>query len=115
MNIFFIGYGIDPNSGGIERYSNTNLKFMANENHTIFVYSYHRVEEKDSGFQIITPHPRFDRFFLNRRLKFSLKNKKIDRIFCGHLFLSPIANDLARALNVKYNLFTQHDVFRPYL
>ncbi len=105
MNIFFIGYGIDPNSGGIERYCHTNLSFIASEKHIVHVYSYKRFDESADGFRIIKSHPRFDRFFLNHRLKFILKGKKIDRILCGHLFLSPIADEMARALNVKYDLF----------
>lgn len=105
MNIFFIGYGIDPNSGGIERYSNTNLKFIAGQNHTITVYSHNRFDDTAGEFQIIPPYPRFDRHFLKHRLKFMLRRKKIDLIFCGHLFLCPVANYLARALDVKYDLF----------
>lgn len=114
MNIFFIGLGIHPSSGGIERFCHTNLQFLSTTGHRLYTYVF---DQKKPFFQgegerkpiVVNTHvPRWpiaDKFLRPYRLAHYLKDKNIDLIFCGHLHLAPIADKLAQLLGKQYDLF----------
>ncbi len=110
MNVFFFGFNLRSNAGGIERYTSTILKELIKRGHTIYVYVLSEGDENPE-FVYINKHVKkirfIDKVLFGYRVNQFLKkqNIKIDVFFCGHLFLIKPCELISRQIGVKYHLF----------
>lgn len=105
MNIFFIGYSLEKDAGGIENYTYTILKYLQECGHNILVYTknnncddFENIELKGIKF--------LDRFLLGKRIakKINANQKDIDLYLCGHLNLVDHMEKIVDS-NKNYDLF----------
>lgn len=110
MNVFFYGYNLRKNAGGIERYTSTILHELKKRGHRIFVYVLSEGDE-DSDFTYLNkviPRIRFvDRFIGSYRISRHLRELrvKIDLFLCGHIHLISPCEKLAKRFSIRYDLF----------
>ncbi len=100
MLILAITYGAQPTTGGIERFCHAMFRHMLSEGVDLHTYSY-TAHTSLPGETHIRRIKFVDRFFLYQRLRLALRGQRVDGIFCGHLFLAPLANRIACALNTE--------------
>jgi glycosyltransferase involved in cell wall biosynthesis len=106
MNIFYLGYSLQENSGGIENYTFTILNYLKSQGHNVIVYTLNGKNETFENIEL--KRRRFvDRFFLSRRITKILhkKHPQIDCFLCGHLFLSKNMEKIVSKYHKNYNLF----------
>lgn len=107
MKIVFIGYDVNPESGGIQNYCYNNLQYLKEE-HKIITYLL-KSPPNDVLADVSDTHiskTLFDNGVLTPyKLFLKLKNEKPDFILCGHLNLAPIAEKLSGLLGIKYHLY----------
>jgi phosphatidyl-myo-inositol dimannoside synthase len=109
VNVFFLGYGISPSVGGIDRYSNTLLEYLQREGHQIGVYTYRPLTADSIGLPrdvVLRRWRGIDRIAQFHRLRWFLRRMQCESILCQHLYLSPLANRLAATLDISFDLLT---------
>lgn len=108
MKIFFIGYDLNRYNGGMQHYYLTILDYLSRKGHSLYTYTYIDGPSVTSSTRQIRKIEFIDRHFrgMLAHLAVILKIKKIEHVFCGHMFLTPIADKLCRVLKLDYTLFT---------
>lgn len=110
MNILFVGFMIKPNAGGAERYCYNILKELADRGHSVYVLAGESETTEPPFISIdkrMKPIRYVDHFLIGHRVKsfLSKQDVKIDLFICGHIFLYPRCERIARSLGLKYDLF----------
>jgi len=105
MKIFFLGYSLDCNSGGIERYTYNILNYLKNNGHTVIVHT--TSGHKNHFENIIVKKIKYLDFLLPYIISRKLKKKyqKFDFFLCSHLNLTPIIEKISKLHSNKYYLF----------
>ncbi|MBT3979989.1 MAG: glycosyltransferase family 4 protein [Bacteriovoracaceae bacterium] len=105
MNKLILNYSLTPEKGGIERYGHNLLKFLSTKDGEVFTFSERFEHETFFGEENITSSIKsfgaLDRFTLGFRIASRLKRKKIDVIYCLHLYLLPKAFIISHLTGAK--------------
>ncbi len=106
MDIFYFGYSLDENSGGIENYTITILEYLRRCGHNVVVYTVNGVNDKFKNIPF-KEKKHIDKCFFATRITNSLQKTlpKVDLFLCGHLFLAKHMEKIVKKYNKKYHLF----------
>jgi glycosyltransferase involved in cell wall biosynthesis len=108
MRIFFIGYELNKDSGGMQRYYTTLLDYLSGRGYSFYTYTYMPDSPINPSVRHIGRIGFIDKYpsLLCLRLACLLKFHKIQHIICGHMFLTPIVDKICGMLGLEYTLST---------